>query len=121
MQRLCVLYNPLYYISDICRDVDEVFTLLGPYTAYFGNYLPKFREGTLIPSSRVKAVQEDKSTWITLPLEIRPIGCPDILVNKRLITLHNNSKERISHLTFYLNQFLDISEIKCLLCGIRTI
>ena len=58
--------------------------------------------------------QSSMSKWITLPLEIRPIGCPEILVKKHKLTLHKNPEERIPHLPFYLNQFLDILDIKCL-------
>jgi hypothetical protein len=77
----------------------------------------KVRWSTLQQESK----QSKKNKWITLPLEIRPIGCPEILVNKHQLTLHNNTEERMSHILFYLNQFLDTLGINCLLCGISTI
>jgi len=41
-------------ISDFWREVEEICTLLGCYTAYSGNSLPTFRDNLLVPSSRVE-------------------------------------------------------------------
>jgi hypothetical protein len=51
-------------ISGFCRDVDEIYGLLGNYTASCGNYLPTFRDNVSVPSS-----------WAKIP------ECPETSVN----------------------------------------
>jgi len=41
-------------ISGFRRDLDEICTLLGYYTAYSGNNLPTFRDNLSTSSSRAK-------------------------------------------------------------------
>jgi hypothetical protein len=45
----------LSLISGFRRDVDEICSLLGYYTASCDNCLPTFRDNLSVPSSRVKS------------------------------------------------------------------
>jgi hypothetical protein len=52
----------LYVISGFRREVDEIWALLSYYAAYNGNYLSKFRDNILVPSSRVKILNFENET-----------------------------------------------------------
>jgi len=50
-------------ISCFRREVDETYALLGYYAAYYGNFLPTFRD-TLIPISKVQEIQISDSELV---------------------------------------------------------
>jgi hypothetical protein len=86
-----------FMISGFHRDVDEICVLLGCYAASSGNPLPKFRDNVSVPSSRVKKSGEVVLLhWISWPLKIGLIHCPETSVKDYHSTLHNTAEERRS-------------------------
>jgi len=75
--------------------VDEICPLLGYYRAYGGNSLPTFWSNLAVPCSRVK---NSISPWISWPLKMGLIGCPETSVGNYHHTLCNNLEEGRSHL-----------------------
>ena len=53
------------WISAFRQDVNQIFALLGCYTALIASYLPTFRENLSAPSSRVKKKSEDLNSLKT--------------------------------------------------------
>jgi hypothetical protein len=70
-------------ISGLHSDVDEIYPLLGYYTALSGNSVQTFRDNLLVPSSRAK-----KSST----LKMGHIGCPETSVQNHQ-TLRNIPEE----------------------------
>jgi hypothetical protein len=69
-------------ISDFRRDVDEIYALLGYYTASCGNCLPMFRDNVSV--------------------RVRVVRCPETSVNNYHTTPRNIAEERRSQISVYL-------------------
>ena len=93
------------------RDVDETCALLGCYTAYSGNSLPKFRGNLSVPSSRFEKSKREIA-WISRPLNMGPKVCPETLVRNYRYTLCNKLEERRTHPILY-HFFLSVSYTDC--------
>jgi hypothetical protein len=70
--------------SGVCRNVDDICTLLGYYADLSGNSLPTFRDNQSARPSRVKNYKE-----------MGPIGCPETPVQNYHSWLRNIPEERI--------------------------
>jgi hypothetical protein len=75
----------LYFISGFRRDVNDIYVLLGYYTASSGNCYPSFRDNVSVPSSRVKS-----------PVKMEPICYPETSLNNYHTTPSNIPEERSS-------------------------
>ena len=71
------------------REVDENCALLGYYAASSGNFLLTFRDNSSFPSTGSKNPKPLKN-----PLEMGPIGCPEISVGNCHYSLRNKPVER---------------------------
>jgi len=92
---LLYIISVLCLISGFCREVDDVFTLLGYYAAYVGNSLPMIQDNLLLPSSRVKKFEK---SFDFLTLKMGLLGCPKMSVINYNHTLHNIPKDCRSHI-----------------------
>ena len=79
MTNLCVT-------SGFRHNVDDIWAILRYYAAYSGNFVPKFRDNLLVPSSSVKN---------SLTFEMRPTGSPETSVRNDHSTLRNIQEERV--------------------------
>jgi hypothetical protein len=79
-------------MSGFCRDVDQIWALLGYYAALSGSSVLTFRDNLSVPSSRVNK----SSSWAYWPLKMGPIVCPETSVQNYYSTLRNIPEERRS-------------------------
>ena len=63
---LHVLFYARCVISVFLRDADQIFALLGYYSASSGSSVPTFRDNQSAPSCRIKKFNK---TWTTLTLQ----------------------------------------------------
>jgi len=108
-------------ISGFYCKVDEICALLGCYARYSGDSLPTLRDSVLVPSPshRINSIGwhraywepitthtfpfinhvpkcDQFSSWISWPIIMVLIGCPETLVRNYRYMLHNIPEERRS-------------------------
>jgi hypothetical protein len=79
-------------ISGFHRDVDDICSLLGYYTAQSGNSVLTFQDNLSIPSSRVKKSNLDF---------LGPIGCPETSVQNYHSMCNNQKSAELINFTFF--------------------
>jgi hypothetical protein len=78
----------------------ERCALLGHYTSQSGNFLPTIRDNLSVRSSRTNKSKFFNFlilSWISRPLRMGPIGCPEASARNSHYTLLNSPEGRISH------------------------
>ena len=98
-------FNHIYFLRDfrLPREVADICTLLGYYTAYSGNFLQKFRENLSVPSWRVKQSKQRAKKEIYWLLKMGPRGCPETPVRMYHYMLRNTPKQCRFHVHFLPN------------------
>jgi hypothetical protein len=91
----------LCLISEFHLDVGDLWPLLGYNAACSGNTSPTFRDKLSVPSSGIK------NLGISLPLQLRPIGCPEKSVRNYPCMVRNSPEERRRHVVHYWKKLLN--------------
>jgi hypothetical protein len=82
--------NPLKYEVRVNNFILTcIFAILGYCAVFSGNSLPTFQDDLLVPFSRHKKFLD---FWISWPLKMGVIGCPETSAKIYSYRLHNNLK-----------------------------
>jgi hypothetical protein len=86
--------SEIKWILVFCRDVSQIFALLGCYAALICSYLPTFRENLSAPFSRVKKTSEELNRLKTGILLVHEELCAFMVTAGRIVPRKGNVPDK---------------------------